>query len=99
MKERGIGRKRGTLIGPPFVRDDRRAMTAGAASILARRAERAAEAQRRLEAGRAAAVREAAERAAEAAARATTAAMRAVPGGLVPGATQHAKTLSDKKKC
>ena len=75
-----------------------RAMTAGAANILARRAERAAEAQRRLEAGRAAAVREAAERAAEAAARAATAAMRAVPGGLVPGATQHAKTLSDKKK-
>ena len=73
-------------------------MTAGAANVLARRAERAAEAQRRLEEARVAAERAAAERAAEASAGAATAVTRTVPGGLVPGATQHAKSLIDKKK-
>ena len=74
-------------------------MTAGAASILARRAERAAAMQRRLEEGRAAADRSAAERAATVSStRATAALPRTANGGLVPGATQQAKSLLDKKK-
>ena len=86
-------------MDPPFVRrTGGRAMTAGAASILARRTERAAEAQRRLEERRVAAERTVAEQAAAASARAAAAVTRAVPGGLVPAATQHAKSLIDKKQ-
>ena len=45
-----------------------------------------------------AAERTVAEQAAAASARAAAAVTRAVPGGLVPAATQHAKSLIDKKQ-
>ena len=56
-------------MGPSFVRErsGSAAMTAGAANVVSRRTERAAETQRRLEEGRAAAERAAAEQAAHAA--------------------------------
>ena len=67
LRDRQIQRRdpRGSLIACD--RSGSAAMTAGAANVVARRAERAVETQRRLEEGRAAAERAAAEQAAQAA--------------------------------
>ena len=72
-------------------------MTAGATSVIARRAERAAP-QRRLEEDRVAAQRAAAEQAAQAASIRAGALPRGPQDGLVPAAAQHANNLQGKKK-
>ena len=65
------------------------AMTAGAANVVARRAERAVETQRRLEEGRAAAERAAAEQAAQAASLRAAGLPRMPEDGLVAAKNTH----------